>query len=214
MIFSENFLSVERPISTQEKFPRTEHFPKISLLKVEESCVGQSHFTIFSFRGKFSWVAHAGQYSANFLPVPLARIFSGLAVKNWNFCIFQAADSFFKELATFCKMSADNTSPQWVLVVNHNDVIHWRHALLMTSLFWCSYVFCPLNFLPLSELYIYISGARTSDHTDQCTICSTCTSKNVVTSPQTSCYKSVHMLRQVVFALLVPSCCNKFGTSC
>ena len=37
----------------------------------------------------------------------------------------------------------------------------------------------------------------------------------VVTGLQTSCYKSVHMsCRQVVFALLVPSCCNKFGTSC
>jgi hypothetical protein len=37
----------------------------------------------------------------------------------------------------------------------------------------------------------------------------------VVTSLQTSCPKSVHNgCQQVGFALLVPSCCNKFGTSC
>ena len=40
----------------------------------------------------------------------------------------------------------------------------------------------------------------------------------VVTGLQTSCYKSVHKLSTscvpTVFALLVPSCCNKFGTSC
>jgi hypothetical protein len=52
-------------ISTQEKFPRTENVPKISLLKVEnfqlqmffrrKICVGQSHqFTKCSFYGKFS----------------------------------------------------------------------------------------------------------------------------------------------------------------
>ena len=41
-------------------------------------------------------------YLANFLPVPEARIFSGLAVKNYKFCT---------ELATFCKISADNSSP-------------------------------------------------------------------------------------------------------
>jgi hypothetical protein len=50
-------------------------------------------------------------YSANFLPVSQARIFSGLVVKNRNFCILQA---FCTELPTFCKMSADNTSPhEW-----------------------------------------------------------------------------------------------------
>jgi hypothetical protein len=44
-------------------------------------------------------------YSENFLPVPQDRIFSGLAVKIETF-------AFFKLLPTFCKMSADNTSPQ------------------------------------------------------------------------------------------------------
>jgi hypothetical protein len=51
-----------KAISTHEKFPRTENFPKISLLKVEifqvenllKICVSQSNFTKFSFRGKFS----------------------------------------------------------------------------------------------------------------------------------------------------------------
>jgi hypothetical protein len=55
-------LQTLRPISTHEKFPRTENFPKISLLKVEifqvenllKICISQSNFTKFSFRGKFS----------------------------------------------------------------------------------------------------------------------------------------------------------------
>jgi hypothetical protein len=51
-----------RPISTQENFPRTENFPKISLPKVEnfqfqnffrrKICVGQSHFFKFFFPRK------------------------------------------------------------------------------------------------------------------------------------------------------------------
>ena len=51
-----------RAISTQEKCPQTENFPKTSLLKVENFqlqnffrrliCACQSHFT--NFRGKFS----------------------------------------------------------------------------------------------------------------------------------------------------------------
>ena len=65
---------VLKTISTQEKFPRTENFPEISLLKVEnfqpqnffrrKICVGQSHFTKCSFCGKFSWVEmHGPLYS-------------------------------------------------------------------------------------------------------------------------------------------------------
>jgi hypothetical protein len=53
------------PFPLKKNFPRTENFPKISLLKVENfqlqnffptENVGQSHFTKFSFCGKFSWV--------------------------------------------------------------------------------------------------------------------------------------------------------------
>jgi hypothetical protein len=54
---------VSEHFHAQEKFPRRENAPKISLLKVEnlqlqnffrrEIYVGQSHFTNFSFRGNF-----------------------------------------------------------------------------------------------------------------------------------------------------------------
>ena len=33
----------------------------------------------------------------------------------------------------------------------------------------------------------------------------------VVTGLQTSCYKPIHKLSTTVFALFVPSCCNKLG---
>ena len=53
--------SSAQKFSTHEKFLRTENFPKISLLKVElqnffrrKICVGQSHFTNFSFCREFS----------------------------------------------------------------------------------------------------------------------------------------------------------------
>jgi hypothetical protein len=55
-----------RPTCTQEKFPRTENFPKISFWKLKifnfkiffrsKICVGQSYFTKLSFCGKFSRV--------------------------------------------------------------------------------------------------------------------------------------------------------------
>jgi hypothetical protein len=59
-------------------------------------------------------------------------------------------------------------------------------------------------------------------------LCSHCLSQ-IVNKYGTTCYRSANKLlhvckqvvtylftscRQVVFALLVPSCCNKFGTSC
>ena len=72
-----------RPISTQENFPRTQNFPKISLLKLEnfqlqnffrrKICVGQSHFTKFSVCGKFSGV-EMGFYSSTGIQPDAERV--------------------------------------------------------------------------------------------------------------------------------------------
>ena len=60
----ENLKARLRPVSTQEKFPRTENFPKISLLEVENfqlqnlfsdgKFVSANHILKFSFCRKFS----------------------------------------------------------------------------------------------------------------------------------------------------------------